>query len=53
MAAIIQLNNLSKHYKVPVRKAGLAGTFALTIFFVILSRVIWRKGLKNYSGASA
>jgi len=31
----------------------LAGTCALTIFFVILARVIWRLGLKNYSGASA
>ncbi len=31
----------------------LLGTFALTILFVILARVIWRKGLKNYSGASA
>jgi len=31
----------------------LLGTFALTILFVILSRVIWRLGLKNYSGASA
>jgi ABC-2 type transport system permease protein len=31
----------------------LAGTVALTIFFVILARVIWRRGLKNYSGASA
>ena len=31
----------------------LAGTFALTVFFVILSRLIWRLGLKNYSGASA
>ena len=31
----------------------LAGTFALTLFFIILSRIIWRWGLKNYSGASA
>jgi ABC-2 type transport system permease protein len=31
----------------------LAGTFALTTFFIILARVIWRLGLKNYSGASA
>jgi ABC-2 type transport system permease protein len=31
----------------------LAGTFALTIFFIILARFIWRMGLKNYSGASA
>lgn len=31
----------------------LIGTFALTIFFIILARVIWRLGLKNYSGASA
>jgi viologen exporter family transport system permease protein len=31
----------------------LLGTFALTILFMILARVIWRKGLKNYSGASA
>jgi ABC-2 type transport system ATP-binding protein len=27
MPAIIRLNNLSKHYKVPVRKAGLAASF--------------------------
>ena len=31
----------------------LIGTFALTILFIILARVIWRWGLKNYSGASA
>jgi ABC-2 type transport system permease protein len=31
----------------------LLGTFALTIFFAVLARVIWRRGLKNYSGASA
>ncbi len=31
----------------------LLGTFALTILFVILERLIWRKDLKNYSGASA
>jgi ABC-2 type transport system permease protein len=31
----------------------LAGTFALTLFFIIVSRLIWRWGLKNYSGASA
>jgi ABC-2 type transport system permease protein len=31
----------------------LLGTFALTIFFAVLARVIWRLGLKNYSGASA
>jgi ABC-2 type transport system permease protein len=31
----------------------LVGTFVLTIFFVILARYIWRRGLKNYSGASA
>jgi ABC-2 type transport system permease protein len=31
----------------------LAGTVVLTIFFIILARYIWRRGLKNYSGASA
>ena len=31
----------------------LVGTFALTIFFSVLARLIWRLGLKNYSGASA
>ena len=29
------------------------GTLALTIFFMVLARFIWRLGLKNYSGASA
>jgi ABC-2 type transport system permease protein len=31
----------------------LAGTIALTIAFSIVARLIWRWGLKNYSGASA
>ena len=31
----------------------LVGTFALTIFFIVMARFIWRLGLKNYSGASA
>jgi ABC-2 type transport system permease protein len=31
----------------------MLGTVALTIFFILLSRFIWRLGLKNYSGASA
>jgi ABC-2 type transport system permease protein len=31
----------------------LLGTFALTALFVVLARLIWRWGLKNYSGASA
>jgi len=31
----------------------LVGTFALTIFFIIVARIFWRLGLKNYSGASA
>lgn len=31
----------------------LVGTFALTIFFIVMARLIWRLGLKNYSGASA
>jgi ABC-2 type transport system permease protein len=31
----------------------LAGTFALTVSFVIAGRIIWRLGLKNYSAASA
>jgi ABC-2 type transport system permease protein len=31
----------------------LLGTVALTIFFILVARFIWRLGLKNYSGASA
>ncbi len=31
----------------------LAGTFGLTIVFSLVARIIWRIGLKNYSGASA
>jgi ABC-2 type transport system permease protein len=31
----------------------LIGAFALTIAFSFLARFVWRKGLKNYSGASA
>jgi ABC-2 type transport system permease protein len=31
----------------------LAGTFLLTGFFIVVARIIWRLGLKNYSGASA
>jgi viologen exporter family transport system permease protein len=31
----------------------LGGTFALTLFFALVARFIWRLGLKNYSGASA
>jgi ABC-2 type transport system permease protein len=31
----------------------LAGTFGLTIMFSLVARIIWRLGLKNYSGASA
>jgi len=31
----------------------LLGTLALTVFFIILARFIWRLGLHNYSGASA
>jgi ABC-2 type transport system permease protein len=31
----------------------LVGTFALTILFIIVARLFWRRGLKNYSGASA
>jgi ABC-2 type transport system permease protein len=31
----------------------LLGTLGLTIFFSIVARLIWRLGLKNYSGASA
>ena len=31
----------------------LLGTIGLTIFFTIVTRIIWRLGLKNYSGASA
>jgi len=31
----------------------LLGTLALTVFFIILARLIWRLGLRNYSGASA
>jgi ABC-2 type transport system permease protein len=29
------------------------GSVLLTIFFIIAARIIWRLGLKNYSGASA
>ncbi len=31
----------------------LAGTFGLTLMFSLLTRFIWRLGLRNYSGASA
>ncbi len=31
----------------------LAGTFGLTVLFSLVARIIWRLGLKNYSGASA
>ncbi len=31
----------------------MLGTVALTIFFTLVARFIWRLGLKNYSGASA
>ncbi|MBI3737463.1 MAG: ABC-2 family transporter protein [Chloroflexi bacterium] len=31
----------------------LAGALALTVFFVLLARFIWRLGVRNYSGASA
>jgi ABC-2 type transport system permease protein len=31
----------------------LLGTLGLTLLFVVLARVVWRLGLKNYSGASA
>ncbi len=31
----------------------LLGTIGLTIFFSIVTRIIWHLGLKNYSGASA
>jgi len=31
----------------------LAGALALTIFFVLLARFIWRLGVRSYSGASA
>lgn len=31
----------------------LLGTFGLTIAFVIAARLLWRIGLRNYSGASA
>jgi ABC-2 type transport system permease protein len=31
----------------------LLGESALTVFFIILSRVIWRIGVRHYSGASA
>jgi ABC-2 type transport system permease protein len=31
----------------------LAGTFALTVAFLIAGRIIWRLELKNYSGVSA
>jgi len=31
----------------------LVGTFGLTVLFSIAARLLWRLGLKNYSGASA
>jgi ABC-2 type transport system permease protein len=31
----------------------LLGTLGLTLLFVVLARVVWRLGLRNYSGASA
>ena len=31
----------------------MIGALALTFFFVVLSRFIWRLGVRNYSGASA
>jgi ABC-2 type transport system permease protein len=33
--------------------AALLGALALTIFFVVLSRLVWRLGTRHYSGASA
>jgi ABC-2 type transport system permease protein len=29
------------------------GALGLTVFFLVISRLFWRRGLKNYSGASA
>jgi ABC-type uncharacterized transport system permease subunit len=46
LSAIIQVDHLSKHYKVPVRET-------LTIGLLALSRFIWRLGVRGYSGASA
>ena len=31
----------------------LLGTIVLTVFFAVIARLVWRRGLKNYSGASA
>jgi ABC-2 type transport system permease protein len=31
----------------------LAGEAALTVVFLVLTRVIWRVGIRHYSGASA
>ena len=31
----------------------LLGTAGLTLLFIILARIVWRLGLRNYSGASA
>lgn len=31
----------------------LLGAFALTLFLLVLSRIVWKYGVKNYSGASA
>ena len=44
MPAIIQLNTLSKHFKVPVRESGLKAS---------IQSLMKRLGLRNYSGASA
>jgi ABC-2 type transport system permease protein len=67
-STIIQVDHLSKHYKVPVAFAvtvpaqaltnrltalTLPGALGLTILLVLLSRFIWRLGVRGYSGASA
>jgi ABC-type uncharacterized transport system permease subunit len=40
-------------YYFRITPRALLGTVALTVVFIILARLVWRWGLKNYSGASA
>ena len=33
--------------------ATMLGAIALTVFLLVISRMVWKRGIKNYSGASA
>jgi ABC-2 type transport system permease protein len=33
--------------------ATMLGAIALTVFLLMISRLVWKRGIKNYSGASA